>query len=328
MNVLITGGGGYIGSITSREILRTHPSLTVLDDLSHGHRESVEPKAKFYRGNFGDPTLLAQIFQQEKIQAVVHFGALIEVEASVRDPYAYYHNNFEYTLTLLKTMVEHGIRKIVFSSTAAVYGHPDLIPIPETSSCHPINPYGRSKMMVEMALEDFCRAYGLGYVILRYFNVAGADMADPQHPLGENHGPETHLIPRIFQAAQKNDPVKIFGADYPTRDGTCVRDYVHVLDLAQAHCLALEVLVPGQGNVFNIGSESGFSVREVINACELVQRRKLAVKVEGRRPGDPPVLIADTQKIRHELNWRPRFPQIQQMVEHAWLWHSLTSQFN
>lgn len=319
MRVLVTGGAGYIGSHAVRELVNAGHSVTVLDNLSNGHEEAVDPRATLIIGSTANADLLAQRLHAHQIEAVMHFAADIEVGESVLDPYKYYQNNFANSLNLLHAMMKLGIKKFVFSSTAAVYGNPERTPIEENQRRHPINPYGRSKMMTEMAIEDFCHAHGLGYTILRYFNVAGAS---PDASIGEDHKPESHLIPRILHAARDEGEVKIFGTDYDTKDGTCIRDYVHVVDLARAHVLALENMEEGKGNVYNIGSENGFSVREVIAACEKVVGKKLKVVENGRRPGDPAVLVASSQKIRKELNWKPVYPGIQTIVGHAWHWHS------
>jgi UDP-glucose 4-epimerase len=320
MNVLVTGGAGYIGSHAVRELVAHGHRVVVLDNLSHGHRESIDPRAKFIEGSTSDLTLLTRTFASHAIEAVMHFAADIEVGESVVNPHKYYQNNFANSLTLLSAIQSAGIKKLVFSSTAAVYGNPEKTPIVESSRREPINPYGRSKMMVEMAIEDFCRAYGMGYTILRYFNVAGAS---PDGRIGEDHHPESHLIPRILMAAREPDEiVRIFGTDYPTPDGTCIRDYVHVVDLVRAHVLAIEKITAGEGRVYNLGSENGFSVREVISACEKVTGQKLNVSEEARRPGDPAVLIASSRAIRDGLNWQQLYPSIETIVAHAWHWHS------
>jgi len=319
MRVLVTGGAGYIGSHAVRELINSGHSVTVLDTLGKGHEEAVDPRATLIVGTTGNLDLLVQRLHAHQIEAVMHFAADIEVGESVTDPYKYYQNNFSNALTLLHAMMKVGIKRFVFSSTAAVYGNPERTPIEEDQRRHPINPYGRSKMMTEMAIEDFCHAHGLGYTILRYFNVAGAS---PDATIGEDHKPESHLIPRILHAARDEGEVKIFGTDYDTADGTCIRDYVHVVDLARAHVLALEKMEEGKGRVFNIGSEKGFSVREVIAACEKVVGKKLKVAEEARRPGDPAVLVASSRRIRSELGWEPLYPNIQTIVQHAWHWHS------
>ena len=319
MKVLVTGGAGYIGSHAVKVLLDHHHEVHVLDNLDKGHKEAIDPRATMTLGNTSDNALVKETIKKYKIEALMHFAASIEVGESVVDPYKYYHNNFSRTLELLNTLNEVGVKKIVFSSTAAVYGNPEKTPIEEHQARNPINPYGRSKMMSEMAIEDFSHAHGFGYAILRYFNVAGAH---PDGHIGEDHHPESHLIPRILQAAQKNDEVKIYGTDYPTKDGTCIRDYVHVMDLAQAHVLALEALKESSGDIFNIGSQTGFSVREIIKACEKVTGKVLRVKEEARRAGDPSVLIATSDKIRQKLKWEPSYSSVETIVAHAWKWHT------
>lgn len=319
MKILVTGGAGYIGSHAVRELLDEGHMVVAFDNLGHGHREAVDPRAQFVRGDLCETGLIAATIQAFEIEAVMHFAADIEVGESVSNPYKYYQNNFTNALNFLKVMIENNVRKIVFSSTAAVYGNPEKTPIEEHQRRLPINPYGRSKMITEMAIEDFCHAHGIGYTILRYFNVAGAH---PSAEIGEDHRPESHLIPKILQAAQYDKPVKIFGTDYETRDGTCIRDYVHVVDLVRAHVLAISQLEEGKGNIFNIGSENGFTVREVIAACEKVTGKKLKVEEEARRPGDPDVLVASSKKIREVLNWNPLYADMETIVSHAWNWHT------
>lgn len=318
MNVLVTGGAGYIGSHAVRELLRAGHSVTVLDNLSTGHREAVDSRASFVQGDTADAALVERVLRDHKIEAVLHFAAFIEVGESVADPDKYYRNNFSAPLVLLGAMRAAGVRKIVFSSTAAVYGNPVRVPIQEDDVRAPINPYGRSKMMTEMAIEDASRAYGLGYAILRYFNVAGAS---PDGSIGEAHEPESHLIPRILMAARDGQPVGIFGTDYKTKDGTCVRDYIHVVDLVNAHILALEKIVPGAGSVYNLGSESGYSVREVIDACRAATGIDIRADIHPRRPGDPDVLIASSSRIR-KLGWTPQYTDMKTIIAHAWKWHT------
>ena len=319
MRVMVTGGAGYIGSHAVRELINSGHQVTVLDDLSKGHEDAVDPRATLINGSTANLELLIQRLHAHQIEAVMHFAANIEVGESVTDPFKYYKNNFSNSLNLLHAMVKIGIRKFVFSSTAAVYGNPEKTPIEETQGRKPINPYGRSKMMTEMAIEDFCHAHGLGFSILRYFNVAGAS---PDATIGEDHSPESHLIPRILMAARDEGEVKIFGTDYETEDGTCIRDYVHVVDLARAHVLALQNLKEGAGEVYNVGSETGFSVREMIAACEKVVGKKIKVIETDRRAGDPAVLVASSEKIRAQLKWEPLYPEIHTIVQHAWHWHS------
>lgn len=319
MNILVTGGAGYIGSHAVRHLLDHGYEVTVLDNLSHGHHEAVDPRAHLIGGSTSDRALLKTIFREKGIRAVMHFAADIEVAESMVDPAKYYENNFANSLHLLAAMRDSKVKKIVFSSTAAVYGSPEIVPILETQARMPINPYGRSKMMTEMAIEDSCYAYGLGYAILRYFNVAGAH---PSGEIGEDHHPETHLIPRLLQAAAAGKgQAQIYGEDYDTPDGTCVRDYVHVMDLVESHRLALEHIFPGNGNIYNIGSESGFTVREVVSACERITGKPIEVTVGPRRAGDPPKLVASSQKIRAELGWNPKYSSLDNIIEHAWHWH-------
>jgi UDP-glucose 4-epimerase len=321
MNILITGGAGYIGSHCVREVCEAGHSVFVLDNLSHGHLAAIDSRATLIEGSTGDVQLVSEILRTRKIEAVMHFAADIEVGESVENPGKYYENNFSNALRLLGAMRDVGVKKIVFSSTAAVYGDPEKTPIEENQPRQPINPYGRSKMMTEMAIEDFSRAHGLGYVILRYFNVVGAA---PDGSIGEDHQPESHLLPRLLAVILDGgkQPAKIFGTDYPTPDGTCVRDYVHVVDLAQAHLLALKSIEPALGEIYNVGSESGFSVKQVITACEKVTGRALPVLAEGRRGGDSAVLVASSQKIRQKLGWKPAYPTLEIMVAHAWKWHT------
>jgi UDP-glucose 4-epimerase len=319
MKVLVTGGAGYIGSHAVKCLLNQGHEVVVLDNLSKGHRQAVDSRAVFVEGDTGNKRHLTGILQAFDIEAVMHFAASIEVGESVLHPGRYYENNVANTIRLLEAMLEEKVNKIVFSSTAAIYGNPATTPIIESHQPHPINPYGRSKWMSEIIIQDFSQAHNFSYAILRYFNVAGAW---PDGHIGEDHRPETHLIPRILcSALNGQEPVRIYGTDYPTKDGTCIRDYVHVVDLVEAHLLALENLRSGQGNLFNLGSESGFSVREVISTCEQVTGRQLRILEQERRPGDPAVLIASSNKIRKELGWVRQFPDLRQIVEHAWLWH-------
>ncbi len=320
MNVLVTGGAGYIGSHAVKVLIARGHRVVVLDNLSHGHREAVHSAAKFLLGSSGDSELLRDLLPRYAIEAVLHFAADIEVGESVSNPGKYYENNFSNALRLLTALTEAGIKKLVFSSTAAVYGNAEKNPIEETSPRLPINPYGRSKFMTEMAIEDFSRAHGLGFAILRYFNVAGAS---PDGEIGEAHEPESHLIPCLLEAARDPDGVaRVYGADYPTPDGTCIRDYVHVMDLAEAHALALEKIVPAAGRYFNLGSEKGFSVLEVIHACEKTTGLNLKVLREERRPGDPPVLVASNRAAREFLGWVPKYPTLEEIISHAWRWHT------
>jgi UDP-glucose 4-epimerase len=319
MNVLVTGGAGYIGSHAVRKLVGDGHNVVVVDNCGNGHKEAVPEKVPLFQVDISDKTEIRRIVKSHKVEAVMHFAAYIEVAESVKDPSKYYNNNFSKALVLFDTLKEEGVKKIVFSSTAAVYGQPDYTPIDENHPQRPINPYGKSKLMVEGALSDLASAYGLGYVSLRYFNVAGAS---PDASIGEDHHPETHLIPRILKTAMNStEAVQIYGTDYGTPDGTCVRDYVHVEDLVAAHLLALNAIQQGQGKVYNLGSEKGFSVREVIEACRAVTGAPLRAEERERRPGDPAILVASSAKIRAELNWRPEYPDLRTIVAHAWRWH-------
>jgi UDP-glucose 4-epimerase len=319
MNVLVTGGAGYIGSHAVRLLCNQGHQVVVVDDLSKGQREAVDPRADFAPLCTSDTREIAVLLRKHSVDAIMHFAAFIEVGESVQDPLKYYANNVASAVSLLRAAQDAGVQRFVFSSTAAVYGNPLQTPIPESATPAPINPYGRSKRFVEEILEDAARAYRLGYVVLRYFNVAGAS---PDAAIGEAHEPETHLIPNILLAALRNGAsLSLFGSDYPTPDGTCIRDYVHVEDLVAAHALALDSIEPGTGKVFNLGSQSGFSVREVIKACEEVTGRAIRVEEKARRPGDPAVLVASSEKARRELGWAPRYPDLHTIIEHAWAWH-------
>ena len=318
MRVLVTGGAGYIGSHAVRELLYNGHNVTVLDNLATGHRESLSDKASFVLGDTGDFELVCRVLREHSIEAVLHFAAFIEVGESVTNPEKYYRNNFEAPVRLLKAMKACAVKKIVFSSTAAVYGNPISVPISEDHPLNPINPYGRSKMMTEQAIRESSKADGLGFAILRYFNVAGAS---PDGTIGEAHEPESHLIPRILQAALRGERISIYGTDYKTPDGTCIRDYIHVVDLVTAHILALEKIVPGEGSIYNLGSENGFSVRQVIEACREVTGHALPADVHDRRPGDPDSLIASSSRIRAR-GWTPKYPDLKTIIAHAWQWHA------
>ncbi len=319
MRILVTGGAGYIGSHAVRCFLEHGYEVVVLDNLSHGHAAAV-PASVLVHGDLADEDFLFALLRQRRIEAVVHFAAFCYVGESVREPEKYYDNNLVNSLRLLRAMRRAGVDRMVLSSTCATYGIPDRLPITEDQAQRPINPYGRAKLAVEWMLEDFAQAYGLGYAALRYFNAAGAS---PRGDIGEDHAPETHLVPLILQAALGLRPfVEIFGTDYPTPDGTCIRDYVHVDDLAEAHRLALEKLRPGSGLKLNLGSETGHSVREVIHVCEQVVGHSIPVREGPRRPGDPPILVASSAKAREVLGWSPRFRDLRSIVETAWRWHS------
>ncbi len=314
--ILVAGGAGFIGSHMVQDLLAHGYQPLVLDDLSRGHRDAV-PADCLIQGSIQDIALLDQLLQTQDIAAVMHFAAWIEVGESVARPAKYYQNNFCHTLALLKTMLRHGIRRLIFSSTAAVYGHPQHLPIAETHPLQPINPYGHSKAMVEQLLQDLDRAEGLRYISLRYFNAAGSD---PAGKLGERHHPETHLIPLVLDAARgARENIQIFGQDYDTPDGTCIRDYVHVLDLCQAHRLALDALLSGADSaLYNLGNGAGFSVREVIQTAREVTGLPIPVRDAPRRPGDPARLVADSRRAKRELGWRPQHSDLETILRHAW----------
>jgi UDP-glucose 4-epimerase len=320
--ILVTGGAGYIGSHAVLALKSAGYEVIILDNLSYGHRELVEQvlKVKLIVGDTSDRALLDQIFTTHKITAVMHFAAYIAVGESVTDPGKYYSNNVTGTLTLLEAMVAASINKFVFSSTCALYGIPKTVPLVEDHPQDPISPYATSKWMVERILSDFDKAYNLKSVSFRYFNAAGAD---PTGLLGEDHTPETHLIPLVlFAALGKQESVSIFGTDYPTRDGTCIRDYIHVTDLAQAHILGLEYLFKGgESTAFNLGNGSGFSVREVIETAKEVTNKRIKIVECDRRPGDPPVLVGSSDKARKVLGWHPQYPDLKDILAHAWQWH-------
>ncbi len=317
--IMIVGGAGYIGSHMSLELLHAGYDVVILDNLVRGHRELV-PGGLFFEGDLGDRRLIHSIFSQHRIDAVMHFAAFSLVGESVEKPLIYYKNNVSRTIELLEAMEQHKIRNFIFSSTAAVYGEPVKIPISEDHPCSPTNPYGETKRAIENLLADCSRSSHLKYMSLRYFNAAGADI---DGKLGERHDPETHLIPLILQVANgQRKELCIFGTDYPTDDGTCIRDYVHVSDLANAHMLALKALVAGADSaVYNLGNSKGYSVREVIELARQITGHPIPATIGDRRPGDPAVLIADSSRIRRELGWKPRYEDLRTIIETAWVWH-------
>lgn len=317
MSVLVVGGAGYIGSHMVKRLMRAGRDVITLDDLSSGHRDAVLGGA-FVEGSTGDKVLLKKLFGEHSFDAVMHFASFIQVGESVKDPGKYYQNNVANTLNLLEAMVNTGVTKLIFSSTAAIFGAPEYVPIDEEHPKYPINPYGLSKLMVEQMLADYDRAHGLKSVCLRYFNAAGAD---PEGQLGERHDPETHLIPLVLQAAAgRRDSISVFGADYETPDGTCIRDYIHIADLCEAHLLALDYLNEGKSDAFNLGNGNGFSVQEVIEIARGVTGRAIRVVQAERREGDPPRLVADSRRAREVLGWRPRHQELKTIIEHAWRW--------
>ncbi|MBU6211787.1 MAG: UDP-glucose 4-epimerase GalE [Gammaproteobacteria bacterium] len=316
MKILVVGGAGYIGSHMVKLLGERRCAVTTLDDLSSGHRDAVLT-GDFVQGDMADTELLRSLFARRKYDAVMHFASFIEVGESVREPAKYYRNNVANTLTLLSAMREAGVDRFIFSSTAAIFGTPQYVPIDERHPRAPINPYGRTKNMVEDVLGDYERAYGLRSVCLRYFNAAGAD---PQGKLSERHDPESHLIPLALQAASgRRAGLSVYGTDYDTPDGTCIRDYVHVSDLCEAHWLALESLRDGASSqAYNLGNGNGFSVLEVIETAKKVTGVDFAVKHEERRAGDPPRLVADSSAIKSRLGWSPRYADLDTIVAHAW----------
>lgn len=320
MSILICGGAGYIGSHTSAMASESNFNVAVLDNLSTGNSESL-CGLKFYKGEISDRKLLLDIFRSSHYETVIHFSAFSEVNESLSNPQKYYLNNLCGTVALLDTMLECGIANIVFSSTAAVYGSPDSTPIMESHEKRPISPYGRSKLMIENILLDYYQAYGLNSISLRYFNAAGAH---PSGRIGEKHRPETHLIPNILKSVLRGGDsiLSIYGNDYPTPDGTCVRDYIHVNDLASAHLLATDYLAKNPGAyAFNLGMGKGFSVMEVINAAESVVGRSIKYEICDRRQGDPPILVADSALARQKLGWSPTYTNIERIIDTAWNWH-------
>ena len=315
--VLVTGGAGYIGSIVAAELLRRGYAVTVLDNLSHGRLGAIPAAAQVVVGDIADAALLDQLFVECRIDAVMHFAALIEAGQSMRVPERYFRVNTASALTLLEAVIRHNVKRFVLSSTAAVFGNPETTPITEDAALRPTNAYGESKLMVEQMLNWLHRIYGLHYACLRYFNAAGAT-ADS----GEEHDPESHLIPLALQVALgKRDRIEIFGADYPTEDGTCIRDYIHVVDLADAHILVLEALKNEDRLIYNLGNGRGFTVRQVIEMARRVTQHPIPVRETARRDGDPAVLVASCEKIKRELGWRPRFSELESIVQTAWQWH-------
>lgn len=316
MRILVTGGAGYIGSIVSAELLRAGHQVMVYDDLRHGHRRAVPKGAEVIIGEVGEQEALDRAFQQHRPEAVMHFAAVIEAGESMRSPERYFRNNTASSLTLLECMLQHGCKRLVFSSTAALYGNPERTPIKEDAPLVPTNAYGESKLLVERMLAWFHRIHGLRYASLRYFNAAGG-----AGELGEDHQPESHLIPLVLQVAQGKIPsISIYGTDYPTPDGTCIRDYIHVLDLASAHVLALDALTTRYQPIYNLGNGRGFSVRQVVEVARKVTGHAIPAEDAPRRPGDPAVLVASSEKICRELGWQPRYPELEQIVASAWEW--------
>lgn len=331
MNILVTGGAGYVGSIVAEELLKGGCRVTILDNLQQGHEGAIPPGAEFILADICSEEALDGVFQRARIDAVMHMAAETVVEYSMTDPKRYFHNNIVAGMELLDAMLKHEVYGLIFSSSAAVYGDPQRVPVDEDHPKLPVNSYGESKLMFERILEWYGKAYGLKHISLRYFNAAGASEF-----LGEDHRPETHLIPNVLKAALLQPPisnpqpqglgargsgfVSIFGTDYPTKDGTCIRDYVHVVDIAQAHVLALENLENLHGRSYNLGSGEGYSVLEVVEAARKVTGFEIPVKISARRLGDPAILVASSKRAKSELGWNPKFPELVPIIESAWSW--------
>lgn len=320
LNILVVGGCGYIGTHMVKALIQAGHHPITLDNLSTGHRNLL-PGGDFVEGNIADAALLEHVFSSTHVDAVMHFAAFIEVGESVLDPIKYYRNNFSATANLLGAMIRHDVKRFIFSSSAAVYGEPDYTPIDEEHALNPTSPYGETKLWVEKMLAACDTAHGLRSISLRYFNAAGADASGT---IGERHEPESHLIPLVLAAASgQRDNIRIFGTDYPTPDGTCIRDYIHVNDLVSAHLAAIEALMDGIGSrVYNLGNSQGISVRQVIETAQRVSGRPIHAIEDQRRPGDPAVLVAGSRKIKSELNWQPQFERLEDIVRTAWNWHT------
>ena len=318
MNILVTGGAGYIGSIVTEELIHQGDHVIVFDNLYYGHRSAVHSGAVFIEGDLADRSAIRAVFERHDVEAVMHFASYTLVGESMEHPFMYIGDNVTNGLNLLREAVAHGVRRFILSSTANLFDEPARMPIDEQERIVPGSPYGESKYILERMLHWLDRLVGFRYAALRYFNAAGAS---PGGERGEDHDPETHLIPLVLQVALgQREKIVVFGDDYPTRDGTCVRDYIHVTDLAQAHILALRAL--GQGSrTYNLGNGQGFTVKEVIETCRQVTGHPIPAEIGPRRPGDPATLIAGSEKIRRELGWQPRYPDLRMIIEHAWAWH-------
>lgn len=318
MAILVTGGTGYIGSVTVEMLRAQGRQVVVLDNLAYGHKQALFDETPFYEGGIGDTELVKEIVARHDVKACVHFAAFAYVGESVEKPALYYENNVAQGMRLLDALIASNVKRVVFSSTCATYGEPQFIPLTEEHPQQPTNPYGASKLFMERIMKDYDHAYGLRFVALRYFNAAGAT-----EKCGEDHSPETHLIPLVLSAAQGKRPhISVFGDDYPTPDGTCLRDYIHVADLADAHLAALDYLEKGgESTAINLGNGQGYSVLEVIEAAREVTGCKIEVKIEPRRAGDPSRLIADATKAREVLGWQPRYPSLKEIIGTAWKWH-------
>lgn len=323
MKILVVGGAGYIGSHMALMLGNKGYQVVILDDLSSGHKEAIL-SGEFIKGSIGDSALLDNVFSQHKFDAVMHFASFIQVGESMKEPAKYYHNNLINSINLLDAMLRHGVKRFIFSSTAAIFGEPDYTPINESHPKRPTSPYGVSKWMVEQVLQDYDRAYDLKSICLRYFNAAGAD---PEARIGECHEPESHLIPLLLQVGSgKRECVQVYGRDYPTSDGTCIRDYIHIVDLCAAHELALmQLMRNGRSAAYNLGNGKGFSVQQVIDTVQEVIGRKIQIVDSPRRPGDPACLVSDSALARRELGWSPVYPDLRTIVSHAWNWEKILS---
>jgi UDP-glucose 4-epimerase len=316
MNVLVTGGAGYVGSVVTEELLKEGHNVVVLDNLQQGHREAVLSKAIFVLADICKIPDVEKVFASYNFDAVMHMAAETVVEYSMTDPKRYFQGNVTGGLNLLNTMLKHDVHRLIFSSTASVYGEPQNIPIEENDAKNPINSYGESKLIFERILNWYSKAYGLRYVAFRYFCAAGATEL-----LGEDHRPETHLIPNVLRAAlRENEALSIFGSDYPTKDGSCLRDFIHVVDISRAHVLALEKLESLSGRTYNLGNAKGYSIFEVVETAQKITGEKIKATVCPRRSGDPAVLVASSSRARSELNWKPRFSELESIIESAWKW--------
>ncbi len=316
MNILVTGGAGYVGSIVSEELMKDDHKVIIMDNLVQGHKGAILPEAEFVQADCGNPQDLHEVFSRFEIDAVMHMAAETVVEFSMTDPKRYFHNNIIGGIHLLDAMLDHDVKKFIFSSSAATYGEPIKTPIQEDHPKEPVNSYGETKFMFEKVLDWYGRAYGVKHISMRYFNAAGAS-----ERLGEDHIPETHLIPNILKAAvNSNRPVHIFGTDYPTKDGSCIRDYVHVIDIAQAHVQALSKLDELSGRAYNLGNGDGYSVLEVVDAAKKISGAEIPTVPSPRRAGDPAVLLASSGRAKTELGWKPKYPEIEVIIQNAWDW--------
>jgi len=319
MNVLVTGGAGYIGSFMVKKLLDDGHTVTIADSLERGFEKALDQRADFKKGNLADQTFLSQLFSEKSFDAIFHFAAYISMGESMQKPFLYFANNTHMALQLLEAAKEHNVKKIIFSSTAGVYGNPIKIPIPEDHPKNPENPYGESKIMVEQMLKWYQRIHGMNFVVLRYFNACGAAL---DGSMGERHSPESHIIPNAINAALANKPFKLFGIDYKTPDGTCVRDYIHILDLVEAHIMALNKLQNEQGGfTYNVGTGKGLSNKQVLEMIKKVSGKDLVIEIAERRPGDANELIADASRIVRELNFVPKYSDLETIIKTAWQWH-------